>query len=240
MCTRPSAVGPSGRLTVTKRPKGAILATLPGIHSEGGTSAKAVMSTASLGPLSPPAPSGFMERLRRPAPASTLITRTCTSWPTSTSSSVFSTKPSLIWVMCTRPSTGMSLPGGVTETKRPKGAARTTVPVIHSEGDAPTKPEMSAGPRGPEAPSLSFIMVRESLPSSLISFSQTSISCPSLSQSSTLSTRVGVMAEMCTRPSSSAPMSTKAPKGAMERTVPVNFCPTSSSSSLSLRGRMRE
>mmetsp|Transcript_21969 Transcript_21969/g.69342 ORF Transcript_21969/g.69342 Transcript_21969/m.69342 type:complete len:221 (-) Transcript_21969:106-768(-) len=179
MCTRPSAVGPpSGRVTVTKAPKGAVLATVPVSHWSGATPSKAERSAAARG--APPEPAGFMERLIRPAYRSTVVIRTCTSWPSSSSSQTFSTKPSLISVMCTRPSAFGPPLGSVTVTKAPKEAMLATVPVCHSSGDTPWKADRSAGELGllprPRRPST---MVRSSLPSSLRLLTQTSTSWPS-------------------------------------------------------------
>merc|ERR1712032_242490 len=60
--------------------------------------------------------STFMDKPILPAMTSTLITRTCTFWPTSNSSSIFSTEPSLICVMCTIPSALAVLLGACTVT----------------------------------------------------------------------------------------------------------------------------
>mmetsp|Transcript_122058 Transcript_122058/g.182262 ORF Transcript_122058/g.182262 Transcript_122058/m.182262 type:complete len:328 (+) Transcript_122058:58-1041(+) len=228
MCTRPSAVGPpSGRVTVTKAPKGAVLATVPVSHWSDATPSKAERSAAARG--APPEPAGFMERLIRPASTSTLVTRTCTSWPTSSSSQMFSTKPSLICAMCTRPSADGPPLGSVTVTKAPKEAMLATVPVCHSSGDTPWKADRSAGARRPPPRSMRpSIMVRPNFPLSWRPLIQTSTSWPSSRKSRTSSIRCSAILEMCTRPSPSAPMSTKAPKLVMDLTVPLYFWPTSS------------
>mmetsp|Transcript_73308 Transcript_73308/g.192208 ORF Transcript_73308/g.192208 Transcript_73308/m.192208 type:complete len:244 (+) Transcript_73308:93-824(+) len=109
MWTRPwaSPSPPFGGLTSTKTPKPEMLATLPVSHSLLSTSWKRERSAG--GPLillEPPlGPTAFfMERPSLPAATSTVITRTWTSWPISTSSVTSSTKaPSFISVRWTRP-----------------------------------------------------------------------------------------------------------------------------------------
>mmetsp|Transcript_21966 Transcript_21966/g.69330 ORF Transcript_21966/g.69330 Transcript_21966/m.69330 type:complete len:316 (-) Transcript_21966:106-1053(-) len=223
MCTRPSAVGPpSGRVTVTKAPKGAVLATVPVSHWSGATPSKAERSAAARG--APPEPAGFMERLIRPAYRSTVVIRTCTSWPSSSSSQTFSTKPSLICVTCTRPSA--ELPSSsVTVTKAPKDCVPRTLPSSHWSGPMPSKADRSAGPRIPPPPGglmESFICLFCMSTSTI----RTCTSWPTSSSSQMFSTKPSLICAMCTRPSADGPplgnvTVTKAPKGAMLPTVPV-------------------
>mmetsp|Transcript_4292 Transcript_4292/g.6594 ORF Transcript_4292/g.6594 Transcript_4292/m.6594 type:complete len:234 (+) Transcript_4292:69-770(+) len=177
MWTSPSAVDlPSAELTVTKAPKAAVRATLPDSHSSGPTSAKGVKSADPRPAPPPPLPDSFMESPILPLSRSTSITRTWISCPTSASSSVFSTKPSLICVMWTRPSTVSPPSGGGTDTKRPKGTTRATVPVSHWSLGTPAKAEKSCGPRRGEAAILLSTIARPSLPSSVTWLTHTSTS----------------------------------------------------------------
>mmetsp|Transcript_97130 Transcript_97130/g.302383 ORF Transcript_97130/g.302383 Transcript_97130/m.302383 type:complete len:217 (-) Transcript_97130:182-832(-) len=179
--------------------------------------------------------------LRLSLPLSTETTRTWTSCPTSTSSSTLSTKPSLICVMCTRPSASAP-PSAVTVTNAPKGAVRATLPVSHWAESTPSKAERSSGARAPSPPpppppKPGSFMVRPSLLLSMSTEStRTFTSWPTESSSSTLSTKPSRMREMCTRPLPLAPSavvtSTNAPKGAMLATVPSSH----SSSGMSTKG----
>mmetsp|Transcript_36377 Transcript_36377/g.67720 ORF Transcript_36377/g.67720 Transcript_36377/m.67720 type:complete len:228 (-) Transcript_36377:423-1106(-) len=169
-----------------------------------------------------------MDKLIREESMSTDCTRTCTSWPTESSSSTLSTNPSLICETWTRPSAEAPL-SSVTVTKAPKGAVLATTPLCHSSGETSRKGPRSAGLRGAESVKPST-MVRPYFPSSLFPEIQTSISCPSSTKSYTFSILSLDILEMCKSPSDSAPMSTKAPKSRTLRTVPLYFCPTSRAS----------
>mmetsp|Transcript_56729 Transcript_56729/g.172702 ORF Transcript_56729/g.172702 Transcript_56729/m.172702 type:complete len:203 (+) Transcript_56729:230-838(+) len=105
-CTMPSRIAPfPDNVTSTNAPNGCTLWTIPLCHVEGSTPMKGLCFR--------------MLKLIFPAASSTLTTRTCTSCPTLTSSSIFSRKPSLIWDTCTRPSSVAPFPDKVTLTMAP-------------------------------------------------------------------------------------------------------------------------
>mmetsp|Transcript_66591 Transcript_66591/g.189052 ORF Transcript_66591/g.189052 Transcript_66591/m.189052 type:complete len:223 (+) Transcript_66591:90-758(+) len=181
MCTRPSAVAvPSSVFRVTKAPKGAILATLPVSHCCESMLSKAETSAGPRGAPPPPpkAPGCFMERLILPWSGSTDRIRTCTSWPSSSTSPTSERKPSWICEMCTRPSAVGPPSGNVTDTKAPKDAILATVPAMNSSGETSWNGVTSARARGPPS-SLPSTMVSPNLPSSLLPLTQTSTSWPS-------------------------------------------------------------
>mmetsp|Transcript_125073 Transcript_125073/g.335713 ORF Transcript_125073/g.335713 Transcript_125073/m.335713 type:complete len:223 (-) Transcript_125073:750-1418(-) len=165
-------------------------------------------------------------------PVSTLMTRTCTSWPTSSSSSTLSTNPSLICVMCTRPLAVASLSGAFTSTKAPKLAILATVPVTQVDGSIPSKGVRSTGSlssRG--APPDPSRMVKLSLFVSVSALWSFTLTCwPTSTKSLTFSTKVSAIWDTCTRPCACSPLSrvteTKAPNGAMLATSPSNHSPT--------------
>mmetsp|Transcript_53481 Transcript_53481/g.168365 ORF Transcript_53481/g.168365 Transcript_53481/m.168365 type:complete len:225 (+) Transcript_53481:203-877(+) len=183
MCTRPSACAPSFRATVTKAPKGAVRATVPLSHSSGWRPANAERSAGARPPPPPPGPpmpGSLMVRPSLPRSRSTESIRTLTAWPTETSSSTLSTKPSRMREMCTRPcAVGPS--GRLTSTKAPKGAMLATVPSSHSSSGMSAKGARSTSSRRfpPPPPSLPSTMVSPNLPSSRTSLTQTSTSWPS-------------------------------------------------------------
>mmetsp|Transcript_33055 Transcript_33055/g.71276 ORF Transcript_33055/g.71276 Transcript_33055/m.71276 type:complete len:207 (-) Transcript_33055:218-838(-) len=151
--------------------------------------------------------------------------RTSTSWPTDSSSSTDSTKPSRIWVMWTKPSA--LLPSAVTVTKAPKGARRATLPLTQVSEEMLSKGVRSTGslkPPPPPKPSRmdKLILLESKSTDSMRTFT----SCPAESSSSTLSTKPSLILDTCTKPSAVAPSSrvtvTKAPKGAVRATTPVN------------------
>mmetsp|Transcript_54688 Transcript_54688/g.146402 ORF Transcript_54688/g.146402 Transcript_54688/m.146402 type:complete len:225 (-) Transcript_54688:417-1091(-) len=169
-----------------------------------------------------------MLRPNLPASTSTDWTRTCTSWPTSNSSSTLSTKPSLICVMCTRPSA--SVPSSAfTVTKAPKGATRATLPLIHESECMPSKGARLTGSRDgappPPPPKPGSFIESDIRPRPVSTEITRHFTCwPASTTSSTLLTKPSWSCEMCTRPSAVAPpgavTETKAPKGIMVLTVP--------------------
>mmetsp|Transcript_97132 Transcript_97132/g.302391 ORF Transcript_97132/g.302391 Transcript_97132/m.302391 type:complete len:482 (-) Transcript_97132:644-2089(-) len=179
-------------------------------------------------PPPPPKPGSFIERPSLFRSMSTDSTRTFTSWPTESSSSTLSMKPSRMREMCTSP-WAFAPSFVVASTKAPKDAMLTTVASSHSSSGTSTKGEMSCGalPPPPPPPILPSTMVRPNLPSSRTSETQHSTSWPSSTYSWMSFTRSSAMREMCTRPSPAAPMSTNAPKSRTLRTVPVYLAPTS-------------
>mmetsp|Transcript_28174 Transcript_28174/g.77580 ORF Transcript_28174/g.77580 Transcript_28174/m.77580 type:complete len:224 (-) Transcript_28174:1034-1705(-) len=182
MCTSPSAeAAPSSEVTVTKAPKDATLATFAFSHWSDETPSKAERSAGPRRVIPPPLPPARIERLILPRSRSTERILTCTSWPTSTSSSTFSTKPSsLSCEMCTRPSAAGPPSGRATVTKAPKCRTPETVPLCHSSGDSSEKGVRSVRGRAPLVPStMPSTMVRPNLPSSLRPLTQTSTSWPS-------------------------------------------------------------
>mmetsp|Transcript_97136 Transcript_97136/g.302408 ORF Transcript_97136/g.302408 Transcript_97136/m.302408 type:complete len:333 (-) Transcript_97136:644-1642(-) len=232
MCTRPSAWAPPSAVTVTKAPKGAVRATLPVSQVSESMPSKADKSGGARKPPPPPPPppkpGSFMERPSLFRSMSTDSTRTFTSWPTESSSSTLSMKPSRMREMCTSP-WAFAPSFVVASTKAPKDAMLTTVASSHSSSGTSTKGEMSCGalPPPPPPPILPSTMVRPNLPSSRTSETQHSTSWPSSTYSWMSFTRSSAMREMCTRPSPAAPMSTNAPKSRTLRTVPVYLAPTS-------------
>mmetsp|Transcript_97133 Transcript_97133/g.302399 ORF Transcript_97133/g.302399 Transcript_97133/m.302399 type:complete len:328 (-) Transcript_97133:644-1627(-) len=229
MCTRPSASAPPSAVTVTKAPKGAVRATLPVSHWSECTPSNAERSAGARGapPPPPPMPGSFMVRPSLFRSMSTVSTRTFTSWPTESSSSTLSTKPSRMREMCTSP-LPLAPSAVVTSTNAPKAAMPSTVPSSHSSSGMSTKGVRSTGALAPPPPpTLPSIMESPNLPSSRTSVTQHSTSWPSSTYSWMSFTRSSAMREMCTRPSPVAPMSTKAPKSRTLRTVPVYLAPTS-------------
>mmetsp|Transcript_36015 Transcript_36015/g.58994 ORF Transcript_36015/g.58994 Transcript_36015/m.58994 type:complete len:222 (+) Transcript_36015:212-877(+) len=176
--TRPSALFPSA-VTVTKAPKGARRATLPLTQVSGAMLSKGVRSTGSRKPPPPPPPKpSRMDKLILLESKSTDSIRTLTSWPTETSSSTLSTKPSLILDTCTKPSAAVPS-SRVTVTKAPKGAVRATTPLNHSSEGKSAKGVRSAGGRRPPSVNPST-MVKPYFPSSsLLPEIHTSTCCPS-------------------------------------------------------------
>mmetsp|Transcript_157832 Transcript_157832/g.506222 ORF Transcript_157832/g.506222 Transcript_157832/m.506222 type:complete len:324 (-) Transcript_157832:1076-2047(-) len=227
-CTKPCATASlPGTGTSTKAPKDCVFTTLPVSHWDDSRSSNGDKSTCSreeprLRPPSPPDSSGFMERLSFPAPTSTPVTRTWTSWPTSSSSATFSTKPSLICVTCTKPCATASLPGTGTSTKAPNDCVFTTLPVSHwddsrsSNGDKFTCSREEPRLRPPSPPD-SFMEQLILLRSSSTLMMRTLISWPISTTSSGLSQKPSWSWETCTKASATSPpgsvTTTNAPKG---------------------------
>mmetsp|Transcript_52520 Transcript_52520/g.164944 ORF Transcript_52520/g.164944 Transcript_52520/m.164944 type:complete len:224 (-) Transcript_52520:7-678(-) len=162
-----------------------------------------------------------------PAAASTDKMRTWTSCPTSSSSSMLSTNPSLICARWTRPSAAVPS-SAVRPTKAPKGAMRNTLPVSHWSGLIPVKADRSGGASvsSSSLPAPEPRIVRLSLFRSKSTDSTRTRTCwPISNSSSTLSTKPRLTREMCTRPSPCAAPSgslavTNTPNGTMPETVP--------------------
>mmetsp|Transcript_1260 Transcript_1260/g.2926 ORF Transcript_1260/g.2926 Transcript_1260/m.2926 type:complete len:422 (+) Transcript_1260:98-1363(+) len=138
--TRPviGAPSPDGCVTSTKAPKSATPSTFPSNHWSPPTrSAKRAASSAEGGAfLIPGMASGlssFMLRKSLWSSSCTLVTRTLTSWPTSSSLRASLTNPSLICDMCRKPRASSSPPAGPrTATNPPIWATDKTLPVNHS------------------------------------------------------------------------------------------------------------
>mmetsp|Transcript_38079 Transcript_38079/g.107888 ORF Transcript_38079/g.107888 Transcript_38079/m.107888 type:complete len:219 (-) Transcript_38079:97-753(-) len=128
-CTKPCATASlPGTGTSTKAPKVCVFTTLPVSHWDDSSSSKGDKSTSlRQGPRMrpPPPPDSLMEQLSVLRSASTLMMRTLTSWPLSTTSSGVSQKPSWNWETCIR-ACATSPPGNVTTTKAPKGTTLVT------------------------------------------------------------------------------------------------------------------
>mmetsp|Transcript_97647 Transcript_97647/g.217921 ORF Transcript_97647/g.217921 Transcript_97647/m.217921 type:complete len:204 (-) Transcript_97647:226-837(-) len=124
--------------------------------------------------------------------------------------------------MCTMPSSDRPPPGGSKLTKTPKSWTLVTVPVIHSWSEIPSKAERSL--KALLGFALLSTMASSSVPSFRTLLTQTSTSWPTRTTSSTLATSSSANLEMGTRPSRSAPTSTKAPYSARRTTRPRSFC----------------
>mmetsp|Transcript_39099 Transcript_39099/g.90496 ORF Transcript_39099/g.90496 Transcript_39099/m.90496 type:complete len:214 (-) Transcript_39099:12-653(-) len=159
-------------------------------------------------------------------------TLTLTSWPSLRTSSTFRMKSRLMCSIGTRPSP--ILPSSrETVTKAPKRAVAFTRPLCHWSGGKPTKGVKST---------LSFFNLACTRAKSgcplLNPATQTSRSSPSAKRSWGLATLPSAIRDMCSRPNSSAPMSTKAPYFSSLVTVPRYFTPTFSWSTGILAGLM--
>mmetsp|Transcript_108964 Transcript_108964/g.307091 ORF Transcript_108964/g.307091 Transcript_108964/m.307091 type:complete len:254 (+) Transcript_108964:878-1639(+) len=132
--------------------------------------------------------------------------------------------------MYTRPCASPSPPdGGFTATNAPKDCVDTTVPFNHSVWLISLKSERSA--RGAPAPlrprGRAFLRTIERVSlSPVTSATQTLTPSPGLTTSSTLSVRPSASFEMGTKPSVSAPTSTKAPNFIHFVTTPWSSSPT--------------
>mmetsp|Transcript_6340 Transcript_6340/g.11335 ORF Transcript_6340/g.11335 Transcript_6340/m.11335 type:complete len:215 (-) Transcript_6340:199-843(-) len=162
-----------------------------------------------------------MDRLILHFLVSTDSMRTCTSWPTETSSSTSSTKPSLSWVACTMPSVEVPSSAEIF-TKAPNGKIFVTVPVSHRLLDISKKGVRSW------ACSLTLLIDKAILPEFTFADSTLTFTCwPTDTSSSTCCcTKPSLSSAIRTKPSAKAPSSsvtvTNAPKEAVFTTTPSN------------------
>jgi len=209
---------------------------LPVSHWSDGMPSKADRSAGARDAAGAPS-SDFMVRLIFPPNTSTERIRTCTSSPSLTSSFTSSTKPSLMAVMCTRPSAMASLSGAVTVTNAPNGAVRATLPVSHWSDGMPSNADRSAGGRAAAgAPPKPLFMESDILPRSKSTFTmRTFTSWPTSTSAYTSSTKPSLICDMWTRPLALALPSgsvtvTNAPKSRTLSTVPESHSSGSTAS----------
>mmetsp|Transcript_58073 Transcript_58073/g.133386 ORF Transcript_58073/g.133386 Transcript_58073/m.133386 type:complete len:258 (-) Transcript_58073:143-916(-) len=171
-----------------------------------------------------------IERPRRLFEASKLTTRTCTSWPTLSTSSTRSQRSSEMAEMWQRPSTP-----SLSVTNAPNEVIDDTLPLTNTFGSAFSNSLMSGralrGARRGAASAFSLLQLSATCCFSVLTLlMRTETLSPTLNISVASFTKVSAISDTCSRPSVVAPMLTNAPYDCTLRTVPSIVEPSSSSS----------